>query len=273
MNDVTLNKLHDTLYEILQATIEVIEKNNLRYYLAEGSLLGAVRHGEIIPWDDDVDICMPREDYDIFMKIANEQLDTSFYLQNNTIDKDYWLPFAKIRKKNTAYYDVAWKDLKSKKHQQIYIDIFPLDYADNNILFRKIRKFFLERATALCFMKICNCKEKIFRYYLFKPISVKNLKRIQRLCMVNLFHTNYYINLSSAYKVERETFDICDFDPYQKIKFSHLTCRVPRNAVHVVKKIYGEDYLTIPPVEKRRIHTPYRLSFDTSGPDEILEEI
>lgn len=271
MKQDILDRLHEVLVEILCVTVDVIKKNNLIYYLCEGTLLGAVRHKGFIPWDDDLDICMPREDYDKFIRIAETQLPQGYYIQHGANDKDYWLPFAKIRKENTIFYDRAWNLQVDKSHQQIYIDIFPLDYAYGKDRFQRVRKYFLSRLTSLCYMKICKDKSKCIRYYAFYFVPINLLKLMQRWCMQPTKRTsNKFVNLASAYSAERQTFVIEDFNPPILIQFENNLFFVPNKSIKVLMKIYGNDFMTLPPENKRRTHNPIRLSFNPNDSDIVF---
>lgn len=85
--------------EILKKIDEVCKKHNINYWLDSGTLLGAVRHQGFIPWDDDIDIGMLREDYEKFLKVAQKDLGDDYFLQTRSTDKNYPLVFAKVRKK------------------------------------------------------------------------------------------------------------------------------------------------------------------------------
>ena len=89
------------MLEILQEIHKICVENNLTYWLEAGTLLGAVRHKGFIPWDDDSDVSMPRADYEKFLKIAQKKLPKDMFLQTQDTDKEYPLPWAKIRKNGT----------------------------------------------------------------------------------------------------------------------------------------------------------------------------
>ena len=109
--------------EILDCFCEFCRRNNLRFYLFGGTLLGAIRHHGYIPWDDDIDVCMPREDYDRFI---NAWSDTSnYYLETAMTDKKYFYHFAKLMKANTKYDEYYVQKLNCRKG--IFIDIFPIN--------------------------------------------------------------------------------------------------------------------------------------------------
>lgn len=110
---------------ILKNFIDVCEELKLRYFAIDGTLLGAVRHKGFIPWDDDIDVGMPRKDFEIFMREGQKHLAEGYFLQNFRTDPEYVRGFAKIRDSRTAFIETAAEHLKM--NHGIYIDIFPLD--------------------------------------------------------------------------------------------------------------------------------------------------
>lgn len=125
MDNETLRKLQLVELEIANEIKRVCVENNIKYFLESGTLLGAVRHGGFIPWDDDMDIGMMREEYEKFLKIAPEKLSSEFILQTWKNEKDYSLTFAKVRKSDTIFLEYEFKD--SSMHNGIWVDIFPYD--------------------------------------------------------------------------------------------------------------------------------------------------
>lgn len=119
MKLMTLAELQDVQYEILCEFAEFCDINNLRYFLFGGTLLGAVRHGDFIPWDDDIDVSMPREDYERLIKLATESP-----WQNYRIVQ-YVQPFIKMIDLRTVMHERMLKD--QFKAQQVFVDIFPID--------------------------------------------------------------------------------------------------------------------------------------------------
>lgn len=104
---------------------EICEKHGLRYYLGYGTLLGCIRHNGFIPWDDDIDVLMPREDYDRLILLANEIENSDWKLMSHEIDKNYLRPWMKLTNKHTVWYP---KRFNSGLTYGIIIDIFPLHY-------------------------------------------------------------------------------------------------------------------------------------------------
>ena len=116
--------------EILMEFKRICSSNNLQYYLTAGTLLGAVRHQGFIPWDDDIDIAMPRKDFKKFGELCRCQLKKDFYYQDCRTEPDYPYYFAKLRKEGTEVCEPCLEAVNIRKGH--YIDIFPLDRCPNS---------------------------------------------------------------------------------------------------------------------------------------------
>ena len=126
----TLNKIHRSEQEILDEITRVCDKNGLRYLLIGGTLLGAIRHNGFIPWDDDLDISMPREDYEKFLGIAPKELGDRFLLEDISTNDEYCYMFSKVKLKNTIMREKTMSE-SYDGGQGIWVDIFPLDYTNH----------------------------------------------------------------------------------------------------------------------------------------------
>lgn len=126
--------------DILRVLHNVCVENGLKYTLAYGTLIGAIRHGGFIPWDDDIDIMMPRKDYNTLLKIWKDVAPPDYIIQDYNTDEDYTNNFAKVRKNNTTF--LQFEEEKTKKyHKGIFIDIFPGDKVASGKLNRSIQYF------------------------------------------------------------------------------------------------------------------------------------
>ncbi len=137
INKQQMDEMNAVQYEIFKAFHSVCEQLNLKYYLVHGSLLGALRYQGFFPMDDDIDVAMPRKDYDELMTKGQELIDKKFFIQSHLSDKEYPLVFGKVRANGTAFIQPVLK--KCNVHKGIYIDVFPIDnYPTDKVQLRRI---------------------------------------------------------------------------------------------------------------------------------------
>ena len=130
-NDATLAKMHELHLMLADELKRICEKHNIRFFMIAGTLLGAVRHKGFIPWDDDMDFGMSRNDFEKFLNACTNELDNEkFYLQTDRNDEYYTFNFAKLRLKGTNVYEEFSSNVNTS--QEIYIDIFPIDLVSDN---------------------------------------------------------------------------------------------------------------------------------------------
>ena len=139
--------------DILAEFIRICQRHDLKYFLFAGSLLGAARHQGIIPWDDDIDVAMPREDYETFLHVAPKELQAQHVLANHNSIEHFCTSFSKIYNKNTtAMEDYYW--IPGYTHVQgIFLDIFPFDNVPDTKLQRKLHHSEIQLARAFLLMK------------------------------------------------------------------------------------------------------------------------
>jgi lipopolysaccharide cholinephosphotransferase len=237
----------------------VCDDNDITYWLTYGTLLGAVRHKGFIPWDDDLDIGMLREDYEKFLSIAQEELRDEFIVQTWDNDVNYPLPFAKVRKKSTKYTEYRLR--KTGAINGIYIDIFPYDNYGNDF-WQGLRLKLIN----LMMLQKCGVKH-------WRELGKFNVKRFFRhlpIRFLALFFTKE--NLIRNHKVIATMYNdtVTDFIFSQGFDHYHTTCLIPNSMLKefceipfegVLFKVplhydeiltlgYG-DYMSLPPVEYR----------------------
>lgn len=270
-----LKKIHEVEVEILDEIVRICNLHKLNYYLIGGTLLGAVRHKGFIPWDDDLDIVMPRNDYDKFCKLCQFELDEKYMLHNIDTDKKYWLPFAKIRKKNTLFNEKNISTIDAPKG--IYVDIFPLDNAIcKNSLEQKIRTKKIKAISSVIYFKRgLNLKYKpktVLLSVILFPFSIRVLSKWQIKLMTkqNKRDCNYYVNFGSNYDTVKQTILKSKYEPSTEVTFEGKKYKTLGDYEFFLKRIYGENYMQLPPVEKRVTHQPIEISFDLTDGKNIL---
>lgn len=120
-----LRKVQLAQLEIAKEIKRVCDENDIQYFLAFGSMIGAVRHKGFIPWDDDMDLGMVRSEYERFLEIAPKKMKPEYFLQTWYSDPSYPLPFAKVRKRGTLFLESKGAQLKENG---FFVDIFPYDF-------------------------------------------------------------------------------------------------------------------------------------------------
>lgn len=268
----SLNKLHSYQLKILNFVDDICKKNNINYFLVGGSLLGAIRHKGFIPWDDDIDIAMTRRDFNKFCKIIDKYT-SNYFIDYFFENKSYFLLFPKIREKNSIFLE---KDLINYTGPKgIGIDIFILDYVRNekqaNFRFKLvsfIRKFLLLKN----YRKINDCNKSFVKilYYIVKLISNSFLHILTIWIMKGNKKFRYFMNYGSKYGVKKQLHEVEKYFPAIEAEFEGKMYKIPKDYDYVLKKIYGNDYMQLPPEEKRVTHNPIKIKFEDG--EEIIYE-
>lgn len=165
-----LTQLHQVLYEILEEIVRICDKHNIPYFVIGGTAIGALYDKAILPWDDDIDIGMKREDYNKFLQIASQELREPYFLSWIHTDPHSPYYFAKVKKNNTLFVEEMFKDVPM--HQGIFVDIFPFDRIPNNKLLRKIQY------GAVNFLKCCLMGKEV---WLWKNVKYPTLPIVELL--------------------------------------------------------------------------------------------
>ncbi len=265
MNENQLKRIHSMMQMALDEVDRICDKLGLRYFLIGGTLLGAVRHKGFIPWDDDLDVVMPRADYNIFLEKAPLIMKDNFFLQTRLSDPGYGNMFSKILVNNTAF--VQRNNIKSTQKTGIFVDIFPLDFGHKVPLRLNMLKICLGKSiTSYIFQKrngVALGKLKIFKVF---PDAL--LIKIEEFLYKG--RGSCYVNYGSQYGIKKQTIDIEHYEPPVRIEFEGRFYCAPKDYEYVLERIFGSDYMTLPPKEKRITHNPIRLSFNTNDIDEVL---
>lgn len=254
--ETQLQELKNIELDIFKQFLRVCRELHLKYYLVCGTLLGAVRHGGFIPWDDDIDVGMPREDYEVFVKKGQTLLPDPYFLQTNETDPEFSANFAKIRNSNTTFVETSLRHCKV--NHGVYIDIFPLDYYPEGkiteIRFQTRNYFLMGRIAGSFYFPeklrlISRIKHAVCR--MIYPSLEKTLQRRDRL-LKNVSAGSTLANHCGVWG-KKEIMPVQWFGEGATLQFEGLTVTGPLEYQKYLTQVYG-DYMQYPPVEKRKGH-------------------
>ena len=258
-----LRKAQLLMLKILKEVHKICEENNIKYFLSDGTLIGAIRHQGFIPWDNDLDIGMLREDYEKFCKIAPQILSENFILQNFQTDKGYGLQFGKVILKNTVWIEKVAKNT-NRQWSGIYIDIFTYDNITENKKMQKLinRLFIFIQGLILIKFKYINISNyesmaKKLKYVLKKIYLCTISKKL--LIYIRDSICKRYLNKSKTLVTKYGGNFYKNQNPYNFYKdltlqkFEDTSFYIPKNYDKILKNLYG-NYMEIPPIEKQRQH-------------------
>ena len=264
-----LKKLHELELKIALELKRICDKHQIKYFLIAGTMLGAVRHGGFIPWDDDMDIGMLREDYEKFIRVCKAELPEEYFLQTWDTDLEYPFSYAKIR---INYTEIIEKFSQySNAHTGIFIDIFPFDNVPEKMIDKKIqgkKVYFLRR---LLWIKKGYGKEYftstsdklmygILRF-ISKLVSFKYLKdKLQKTLTKYNKGISEFVFTDGAYGYEKEAIKRKWVTNLSTIKFENEEFLAIKEYEDYLSYFYG-DYMILPPENKRGGHQIININF------------
>lgn len=232
------------------------EENNLRYYLAYGTLLGAIRHKGFIPWDDDIDIYMPRNDYEQFIQLCKQQKG-NYDVISCDYDKEYYYEFAKVVDNRTKLQEYGIKPIQDLG---VYVDIFPLDGLPRKYkLHIKILWVLVKLRALSTYVKI---PVKNTRYrsvlqlicmFLRKMNSVRIARLINKIARKYNYDSARYVACAVSSAGIAGVFEKTLFENKVKVAFENEMFDAPGSWEDYLHKSYG-DFMQLPPLEKQTTH-------------------
>jgi len=268
---LTSSELKKLQIEVLKKFAQVCEKENLQFMLYYGSLLGAVRHKGMIPWDDDIDLCMMRESYDRLVNINWSTKNLKLISSVNHPDAPY--PFTKISNTGTLF-------LENQNYPVddlgVNIDVFPLDYIPENPIRRGAEEFILKILKIILAAKVVKVspERSTLKNVILKTANLLFFLPSQRAIANTINSIASQARCPSAmigcrvgpYGVKKDCFPEQHFRYVESIPFEDGVMPVPVSHDFVLTKLYG-DYMTPPPDQSRNSHHDFKayIKCDNAG--------
>lgn len=253
MKIIPIEEVKKIQLDILDSVAQFCEERGLRYYLAYGTLLGAVRHKGYIPWDDDIDLHMPRPDYEHFLREYN-QAPTPYRVVSSAGNRDYRVAFAKVHHPGSIVREFHFKpDIFG-----VYIDIFPLDGVGSKAQAKECgqlrRLMHVKNSVFLGSMPLRRKLRLAITKLILLPFPLSTLlKRIERIATRHPYDSSPTVCSLMSRAALREIMPRSVFDEHCMLPFEGKEYRAPKGYDHYLRVNYG-DYMQLPPEEKRQSH-------------------
>ena len=274
--DEDLQRLHTVLYQILAEIDRVCKKHNIPYFIQGGSAIGAFYNKGVVPWDDDVDVGMTRENYNRFLEVAPAELGEEYFLEWFGTEPNTPFYFAKVKMNNTLFVEQIWRNMDI--HHGIFVDIFPYDRIPDNPLLEKLhraeakfwincfmaKKVWLWRHCGKCEIDkplpkswISCAAIRLVTSFLSRQAIYRTMNKV--LGRYNSCNTKY-VNIVRMPKdqILRE-----NIENSVNTEFGGMMVSLPRNVEEYLRHHYP-NLRPVLPKEEQINHAPYKLSFDTT---------
>lgn len=256
-----MTRLRQNELSIFKCFIGVCEQLNLTYFVIQGTLLGAVRHKGFIPWDDDIDVGMPRKDYMAFLEKGQALMPDNYFIQCHDTDPSYPHGFAKIRNSKTSFVETTCKNIPM--NHGIYVDVFPYDYYPDCIISQlrfEIEKLLLRyRIRSVLYIPSDNEKsvKNFFRHVLIVISKFVYPDANEAIEKQNDLYEKFkkgkrVINNGSPWG-KRECIPCSWIENVTTLDFEGILVNAPICYKEYLSHVYG-NYMELPPMEKRISH-------------------
>ena len=252
-----LSEIHKYLFEILQELDRICRKYHIKYSLEGGTLLGAVKYGDFVPWDDDLDVVMLRPEYERFIKVCENELNEKFFLQNSETEKNFPLNYTKLRYKESKYVQKNYEFLDM--NQGLFLDLYPLDYVDEKKyrmcmhfigLLNGAKNVKLEILLSPLHKSPSISKTKSIAYKLVSKLPLQCLNNALKSMMVSANGERAVLNLCNPTYTDKPI-DVQRFQEYTEITFRNQKFSVIKDYDNWLKEVFG-NYMDIEPDEETR---------------------
>lgn len=261
MKKLLIDEQKKIMVEILRYFDEKCRENNINYSLIGGSLIGAIRHKGIIPWDDDIDVILTKDNYEKIIKVLLNENNSRYKLLTTDNCPDYFFPFPKLV--DTKTFVIEPMSLKQIDEYGIYIDIFSYFNIsdDKNKAIKTVKKIKLynrlisRRKTPikkLPFSKVCiGIIRNLISFLIGKKKLLKMIYKISN--NVDNINSSYVVSNWPIYPIEKEIQLSKNIEEYIDVPFENMTVMIFKNYDEILKTTFG-DYMKLPPEDKRVCH-------------------
>lgn len=251
-NDVTIRQLQDKLLEIFMYFKKICEDNGLNYWCGGGTMLGAVRHGGFIPWDDDLDVFMPRKDYESLYKIWNTIADTDHYALVRT-DRSHNYHHTAMNLVDLKTTFIQFHSENEDIYHGCYIDVIPFEGCPDGRLSRAFQIYHSIMYSVFNCQRLPNNQGRMLRYPVMLLLGMIKSQKLRyklwtyhqkQMTRYDFYTANIVKETVSSFKGLFREYDRHVFDTTE-ILFEGVSVKIPVGYDHYMKKIYG-DYMKVP---------------------------
>ena len=270
-----LKELQNTELSMLKDFMELCDANGLVYFGIGGTGIGALRHQGFIPWDDDIDIAMPRKDFEKFLRLVKKEWKGRYYILNNKTNENYPMMTTRLCKRGTVFQEAVMKDVDCPFG--IFLDLYVMDNLADGKIAVQVQAwtawFWSKMLVLACMEKpylaqtgwkakliwaVCSMVHKTIKALGIRPAifrahcesACRKYERVHTKRMAFLPDTNPFWNVVNKEKMF----------PILKLPYEDTTMAFTSDIDEVMRSQYG-DYMVMPPEDKRKTHYPYKLQF------------
>ena len=275
-DDFTLKRIQEVELEILKDFMDICDRHGLDYFGIAGTGIGALRHHGFIPWDDDIDVAMPRDDFEKLLPLVEKEMGDKYLIMNAERYPNYPLMTTRMTMRGTKFKEEALKNIDAPLG--IFLDLYPLDKVSDNP--KEARR---QARDAWFWSKILILRSIPFPMLGFSGWKAKIIHAICGLAhlVLSILHVPKTWIYKKAYEAETRSnhytktknldffcdttpymnlYAVKDIYPFRKLPFEDVELNFPHNLHNNLTGMYG-DYMQLPPEEKRKNHYPYELEF------------